>query len=97
MAANRAVWLELPFAGEKWGRGQWVGGCVPSTAWEGVTVPRMGSASTGRIKGSELGGGRRKREVGTRIKQLAREGSSLCASTLSPESLLPSFPGVQAE
>lgn len=23
-------------------RGQWVGGCVPPTAWEGVTVPRMG-------------------------------------------------------
>lgn len=42
MAANRAVWLEPPFAGEKWGRGQWVGGCVPLTAWEGVTVPRMG-------------------------------------------------------
>lgn len=43
MAANRAVWLEPPSEGEKWSRGQWVGGCVPPTVREGVTVPRMGT------------------------------------------------------
>lgn len=42
MAANRAVWLEPPFWEENWGTGQWIGGCVPRIAWEGMTVPRMG-------------------------------------------------------
>lgn len=36
-----------------------------------------------------------KREVGTRVKQPAREGFSLCVLTPPPGCLLPSFPGGQ--
>lgn len=96
MAANRALWLKPPSARENWGRGQWVGGHTPPTAWEGMTVPRMGVALAGMIKGTRGGSELGEREVGTREKQPAREGSSLCAPI--PRGCLPSsFPGGQTE
>jgi len=53
VAANRAVWLEPPSEGEKWSRGQWVGGCVPPPVWEGVTVPGMGAGIGWHNQGHE--------------------------------------------